>query len=219
MRVDTLRERFAEYLQEKGLDTAILLDASLTVGQDSTLKYERIDKYRVLHVRGKELDGLMRECSRLGLCLWLGAGKLCIGYEHRGNTKLSAFGGKKTGAAFPGSKTDFVYPEDIDGNISVLPEVRISENQGDRNISVPAGSAAAVNLEDRKLYDEQHGAVSTPVPPPINSVFIEQERCQYCGIGLPSFEGAGMVQYTCSCGKTIQLKAHTMQEFKVSFTG
>ena len=91
MRVDTLRERFAGYLQEKGLDTAILLDASLTVGQDSTLRYERIDKYRVLHVRGKELDGLMRECSRLGLCLWLGAGKLCIGYEHRENMRLSAY--------------------------------------------------------------------------------------------------------------------------------
>ena len=213
MRVDTLRERFTGYLQEKGLDTAILLEDSLTVGQDSTLKYERIDKYRVLHVRGKELDGLMRECSRLGLCLWLGAGKLCIGYEHRENMRLSAYDNH---SVLPGHAAAVNLE---DRNISVLPEVRISENQGDRNISVPAGSAAAVNLEDRKLYDEQHGAVSTPVPPPINGVFIGQERCPYCGIGLPSFEGAGMVQYTCSCGKSIQLKAHTMQEFKVSFTG
>ena len=179
MRVDTLRERFAGYLHEQGLDKALIIDACLTVGQDTTLKYERIDKYRYTLLKSGELTGLIKACEKIGISLWFGIDRICIGYEHRENMRLSAYD----------------------------------------NHSVPAGSAAAVNLEDRKLYDEQHGAVSTPVPPPINSVFIGQERCPYCGIGLPSFEGAGMVQYTCSCGKTIQLKAHTMQEFKVSFTG
>ena len=91
MMLEAQRTKFAEYVLERKLNTMVVLDHSITVLQESTLKYERIDKYRVLHLSEDELNRLMGECSRLGISVWLGADKLCLGFNHRGNMRLSAF--------------------------------------------------------------------------------------------------------------------------------
>lgn len=137
MRVNTLRERFARYLQEKGLDKALIHDISLTVGQDSTLKYERIDKYRYILLQSGELTGLIKECERIGVNLWFGIDRICIGYEHRSNMRLSAY--EKT---------------------SVRAGSAAAVNLGDRNISVLPEGGISGNQEDRKLDDEQNGAAA-----------------------------------------------------------
>lgn len=145
MRVDTLRERFAGYLHEQGLDKALIIDACLTVGQDTTLKYERIDKYRYTLLKSGELTGLIKACEKIGISLWFGIDRICIGYEHRENMRLSAYDNHSVPA---GSAAAVNL---VDRNSSVLPEARISENQ-----------------EDRIIHDEI-GAGSTPCSPPTST--------------------------------------------------
>lgn len=58
---------------------------------DSLLKYERIDKYRVIFIDQKDLKKLIRFCENHDIAVWFGADKLCIGFSYRGCQRLSAY--------------------------------------------------------------------------------------------------------------------------------
>ena len=91
MDIDALRSKLAEFLRESGIETMLRLECSLTIDQDPAIKYERIDKYRVLFLKYEELLCLMTFCAKHDLILWFGADKLCIGFKYRGNMRLSAY--------------------------------------------------------------------------------------------------------------------------------
>jgi len=91
MTTDTQREAFNIFLKENNLSNMLSISTSLTVQQDTNLKYERIDKYSVVVLSGEELKRLNAFCKLHDIALWIGAGKLCIGYNYKGNMRLSAY--------------------------------------------------------------------------------------------------------------------------------
>jgi len=91
MSTDAQREAFNTYLTENNLSSMLSISSSMTLTQDSTLKYERIDKYSVVVLSGEELKRLNTFCNLHNIALWIGADKLCIGYNYKGNMRLSAY--------------------------------------------------------------------------------------------------------------------------------
>lgn len=91
MSSERLRALFAHYLLKQKLNTLLTWDSALTISQDRLLKYERVDKYKVLFLDYRELKKLMQFCENHGIGLWFGADKLCIGFHYRGCQKLSAY--------------------------------------------------------------------------------------------------------------------------------
>lgn len=92
MNTERLRYLFWRYLKENDLENAIICDISLTQKEDPLLKYERIDKYRVLLLPGNMLKSMLTFCMKNGIDVWFGADKLCIGYNFKANMRLSAYG-------------------------------------------------------------------------------------------------------------------------------
>jgi len=91
MTTDAQREAFNTFLKENNLSNMLTISTSLTVQQDTNLKYERIDKYSVVVLSGEELKRLNTFCNLHNIALWIGADKLCIGYNYKGNMRLSAY--------------------------------------------------------------------------------------------------------------------------------
>lgn len=91
MQTEKLRSLFAEFLKENGISESLSNNGCITIAQDETLKYERVDKYSVLFLTYKELQKLLKFCAKHGICIWFGADKLCIGYNYTGNMRLSAY--------------------------------------------------------------------------------------------------------------------------------
>jgi len=96
MSTETLRRKFAEYLKANKLDNMLTISSSATLIPDYTLKYERIDKYSVVVLSGEELKRLNTFCKLHNIALWIGADKLCIGYNYKGNMRLSAYANSKS---------------------------------------------------------------------------------------------------------------------------
>lgn len=114
MHTDKLRGIFAEYLKHIGIENMVVIDSCITVDQDTQLKYERVDKYRVLFLTQKEVKNLMRFCEKHGLAVWFGAGKLCIGFNYRGCMRLSAYDSvplRMSAGEIQGDIIDYVPPE------------------------------------------------------------------------------------------------------------
>lgn len=111
MNTDKLRELFALFLKEQGLDDMIVGDGCVTVNQDTLLKYERIDKYRILFLNEKELKSLLAFCNKHGIAVWFGADKLCIGFYYRGCMRLSAYGSVQPVISGPESLEDRNHDE------------------------------------------------------------------------------------------------------------
>ncbi len=93
MNTERLRGLFADFLRENGLTETLRVDSCLTVDQDVTLKYERIDKYRVVVLDAKEMKKLLAFCIKHDISVWLGADKLCVGFNYKSNMRLSAYSG------------------------------------------------------------------------------------------------------------------------------
>lgn len=91
MDTDAVRSKLAEFLRDTGIETMLRLECCLTIDQDPAIKYERIDKYRVLLLKYEELLCLMTFCAKHDIILWFGADKLCIGFKYRGNMRISAY--------------------------------------------------------------------------------------------------------------------------------
>ncbi|MDD3840090.1 MAG: hypothetical protein PHP06_05895 [Clostridia bacterium] len=91
METETVRGMFADFLRDTGMEKMLRLDCCVTVDQDATLKYERIDKYKVLLLKYEELNCLMVFCARHDINVWFGMDKLCIGFNYTGNMRLSAY--------------------------------------------------------------------------------------------------------------------------------
>ena len=91
MTIDTQRSQFANFIKENNLGILLKLEYSTTVDQQSTLKYERVDHYSVAVLSSDEMTKLIRFCIQRNISLWIGADKLCIGYNYKGNMRLSAY--------------------------------------------------------------------------------------------------------------------------------
>lgn len=91
MNTERQRELFASFLKENENERMIRLGGVSTVQQDELLKYERIDRYKVLFLPGKELKKLLSFCVKHNISMWFGAERLCIGYNYAGNMRLDAF--------------------------------------------------------------------------------------------------------------------------------
>ncbi len=91
METERLRWAFAEFLSSHNLDNALKLDSCCTIDQDVDLKYERIDKYRILFMDWLECKNLLGFCIKHDLSVWFSADKLCIGFNYKGNMRLSAY--------------------------------------------------------------------------------------------------------------------------------
>ncbi len=91
MNTDRLRGIFADFLASHNLDNALRLDSCSTINQDASLKYERIDRYRIMFMTWNECKKLLEFCAKHDMCVWFGCDKLCIGYNYRGNMRLSAY--------------------------------------------------------------------------------------------------------------------------------
>ncbi len=91
MHTDKLRGLFADFLASHKIVDMMVCESSITIGQDAQLKYERVDKYRVLFLTQKEIKNLMRFCEKHNIVVWFGADKLCIGFNYRGCMRLSAY--------------------------------------------------------------------------------------------------------------------------------
>lgn len=114
MHTDKLQQLFAEYLTKEGLGDMMVCDGCVTVGQDSMLKYERADKYRVLFLDQREIKNLMRFCENHGMAVWFGADKLCIGFNYKGCMRLSEYASVQHRLAAgegPEDIIDYVPPE------------------------------------------------------------------------------------------------------------
>jgi hypothetical protein len=124
MHTERLRGLFAQYLKEQGIQNMLAWDSGLTIGQDGLLKYERVDKYRVMFLDFKEMKSLMRFCETHGMGLWFGADKLCIGFNYRGCQRLSSYDSVQLRELGPDVLED--------RNISVAPEISAAAPLGDR---------------------------------------------------------------------------------------
>ncbi len=91
MGTEKLRGLFSQFLKENEIDNALSCNNCITIAQDETLKYERIDKYSVLFLTYKDLKKLLAFCDKHGISVWFGADKLCIGFNYRGCMRLSAY--------------------------------------------------------------------------------------------------------------------------------
>lgn len=91
MTLESQRSQFVEFLKENKLENMLLWEYAVTVSQCSTLKYERVDHYSVVVLSSDEITKLIRFCIQHELDLWIGADKLCIGYNYKGNMRLSAY--------------------------------------------------------------------------------------------------------------------------------
>ncbi len=91
MRTERLRGLFLQFLRENELENALICNSSITIAQDESLKYERIDKYNVLFLTSEDLKKLLAFCDKHGISIWFGADKLCIGFNYKGNMRLSAY--------------------------------------------------------------------------------------------------------------------------------
>ncbi|NJD54404.1 MAG: hypothetical protein FIB07_16265 [Candidatus Methanoperedens sp.] len=91
MRTERLRELFSQFLKENEMGGALSCNSCITLDQDVSLKYERIDKYSVLFLTCQDLKKLLAFCGRHGISVWFGADKLCIGFNYKGNMRLSAY--------------------------------------------------------------------------------------------------------------------------------
>lgn len=91
MDTDAVRSRFADFVTENRFETMLRMDSCATIDQDVTLKYERIDRYRVLLLTNSDIKLLMAFCKKHDITVWFGADKLCLGYNYRGNMRLSAY--------------------------------------------------------------------------------------------------------------------------------
>lgn len=127
MQTEKLRWLFANFLKEHGLTETLRVDSCLTIDQDVTLKYERIDKYRVIILDSKEIKKLLAFCIKHDISVWFGADKLCIGFNYKGNMRLSAYSSVPHGAGYSELATDIIP--------SVLPEKICSGDIADRNTS------------------------------------------------------------------------------------
>ncbi len=108
MQTEKLRGLFADFIKESGIREGISCNSCITIGQDETLKYERIDKYTVLFLTWQELKKLLNFCNKHGMTLWFGADKLCIGFNYRGNMRLSAYDSVPSGASCSEMATDII---------------------------------------------------------------------------------------------------------------
>lgn len=122
MNTERLRGLFAAFLAGDPTERMLRLDSVSTVQQDELLKYERIDRYKVLFLPQAELKRLLEFCIKHDISVWFGAEKLCIGYNYKGNMRLSAF-------------SDCV---------SVLPGKICSEDIADRNHNELRAAATAL---------------------------------------------------------------------------
>lgn len=91
METDRQREKFAKFLDDEKCSNTVSLDSSLTISQDEKLNYERIDKYRVLFLEMKQIKKILAFCIKHSIDVWLGADKLCVGFNYKGNMRLSAY--------------------------------------------------------------------------------------------------------------------------------
>lgn len=91
MNTDRLRGIFADFLASHNIDNALRHDSCCTINQDSSLKYERIDRYRILFMTWEELKSIFDFCAKHEISAWFGLEKLCIGYNYRSNMRLSAY--------------------------------------------------------------------------------------------------------------------------------
>lgn len=123
MNTDNLRGLFAAFLKEQEMDGAVAIDGCVTIGQDEKLRYERIDKYRVLFLDRKQMKKLLAFCIKHGIDVWLGADKLCIGFNYKGNMRLSADDSVLPGEISGKDITDRLYdePRAIDSSVALPP--------------------------------------------------------------------------------------------------
>ena len=125
MPIEKTRKCFSEYLTSHGIHDMVVLESCSTVDMEPTLKYERIDKFRILFLDQKEITTLMRFCDKHHIAVWLAADKLCVGYKHRGNQRLSAY----YSVQVPPAAGEILE----DRNISVAPEISCRPALEDRN--------------------------------------------------------------------------------------
>ncbi len=88
---ERLRNLFAQFLENRGYREVLVPDGCSTVQQDDLLKYERIDRYRVLMLTQKDLKTILKFGEKHGIAIWLGCDKLCVGFNCRQNMRLSAY--------------------------------------------------------------------------------------------------------------------------------
>ncbi|MCX9011313.1 MAG: hypothetical protein OIN66_09340 [Candidatus Methanoperedens sp.] len=123
MDTERLRGIFADFLASHNLNNALRLDSCCTIDQDVALKYERIDRYRIIFMDWNECKKLLEFCAKHDLTMWFGADKLCIGYNYKGNMRLSAYS-VPLRSGITGSQED--------RNVSVSPEISAGPFLGDR---------------------------------------------------------------------------------------
>ncbi len=88
---ERMRGLFLEYMESSGYRKELILDGCLTIDQDRLLKYERIDKYRVLFLTQKDLKNIIRFSEKHGISIWFGGDKLCVGFNCRQNICLTKY--------------------------------------------------------------------------------------------------------------------------------
>jgi len=109
-----LRKLFTEFLKSENF-TNLVLDNSATIDQEPNLKYQRIDRYKVMVLSRPEIKKLLRFCVKHDLDLWIGGDKICVGYNYRTTC---------------GCELARDHLENI--NNSVLPEISAAVSMGDR---------------------------------------------------------------------------------------
>lgn len=123
MSTERRRTVFANFIREQKIENFLKLDSCITIDQDTTLKYERIDKYKVLLLTFKELKKLLSFCGRHDICVWFAADKLCIGFNYTGCQRLSAYDSVHVRQLGPDILEDRKY---------VPPEITAASSLGDR---------------------------------------------------------------------------------------
>ncbi len=81
MDIMRLRESFMTFLKQLELGELMVCESSSTAALDPLLKYERIDRYRVLFIGSKELASITEFCRKYGIDVWLGDNRMCVGYD------------------------------------------------------------------------------------------------------------------------------------------
>lgn len=146
MRTERLRGLFSQFLKENEMDNALLCNSCITIAQDESLKYERIDKYNVLFLTYKDLKKLLAFCDKHGISVWFGADKLCIGFNYCECMRLSAYDSVHPESSGLGCQED---RRKTDHNFSVLPGSQDLDHPEDRNDSVQVPNAAEISQGDR----------------------------------------------------------------------
>jgi len=126
MDTNWLRSIFANFLKEEGVEGYIVCEYSSTISTEPNLKYERVDKYRILFIGTNQLEKLMQFCKKHEIVVWLGADKLCIGYNHLPNMRLSAYSSVRDPAELPERDPDRIELDlGIEAPAVILPSMEV----------------------------------------------------------------------------------------------